>query len=360
MGICPQNSIQKGTIGRIILDGVAVRDAGFRLRLFEETGARMNLEPLIVEKDFWVCWTLNRLFNLTDLREHLVFRGGTSLSKVFGIIHRFSEDIDLTINKKYLGFEGKDDLAGTKSNKQRDRLVGQMVVACSQFVGADLRLKLDELIAYHLKESKEHWELIIDDNDKEGQTLIFQYPRAVDLISGSYVDPSVKLEFGCRSDPWPTIRATVKPYAAEHFPDVFKESRECEVIALKAERTFWEKATILHQEAHRAKDRALPLRFSRHYYDLAMLAQSRFQDNALQDYGMLEAVAQHKKLFFRCGWAKYDEAKPGTLRLLPPDFRLQELKKDFDQMQIMIFNKSPSFQEIMDILRELESTINNK
>lgn len=359
MGICPQYSIQTGTIGRIVLDGVAVRDAGFRRRLFEETGTRMNLDPLIVEKDFWVSWTLNRLFNLSDLREHLVFKGGTSLSKVYGVIHRFSEDIDLTISKKYLGFEGKDDLAGTKSNKQRDRLIGQMVATCSQFVGADLRRKLDELIAYYLKESKERWELIIDGNDEDGQTLIFQYPGAVDLISGSYVDPSVKLEFGCRSDPWPTIRATVKPYAAEYFPDVFKESQECDVIALKAERTFWEKATILHQEANRAKDRSLPLRFSRHYYDLAMLAQSHFRDNALQDFGMLKVVAEHKKLFFRCGWAKYDEARPGTLRLLPPDFRLPEMKKDYDQMQIMIFDKSPSFQEIMDILLDLESIINN-
>ena len=360
MGIRPEHSIQAGTIGRIILDAVAVRDAGFRRRLFEETGTRMNLDPLIVEKDFWVCWSLNRLFNLTDLQKHLVFRGGTSLSKVYGVIHRFSEDIDLTISKKYLGFEGKDDLSGIKSNKQRDRLISQMVVACGQFVGSDLRRKLDELFAFYLKAGKEHWELLIDENDKDGQTLLFHYPRAVDLISGSYVDPSVKLEFGCRSDPWPTIRAMVKPYAAEFFPDVFKDSQECKVIALKAERTIWEKATILHQEANRAKDCPLPLRFSRHYYDLAMLAQSRFRASALQDYGLLEAVAQHKKSFFRCGWAKYDEARPGTLSLLPPDFRLPELKKDYDQMQIMIFDKSPSFQEIMDILLELESTINNR
>jgi hypothetical protein len=342
------------------LDGVAVRDAGFRRRLFEETGSRMNLDPLIVEKDFWVCWTLKCLFSLSDMRENLVFKGGTSLSKVYKVIHRFSEDIDLTVNRVLLGFERDNDLANIKSNKQRDRSIGQMVAACSRFVDSDLRQKLDEIFVSYLKDGKEQWSLVIDEQDRDGQTLLFNYPGAVDLVSGSYVDPYVKLEFGCRSDPWPTMSAVVKPYAAKYFPDVFSKNQECEVIALKAERTFWEKATILHQEANRSKDRPFPLRFSRHYYDLAMLAHSPFRDNALQNYDLLEAVAHHKKLFFRCGWAKYDDARPGSLRLLPPDFRLPELQKDYEKMQIMMFEKSPSFQEILDILLDLESTINSR
>jgi len=341
------------------LDKVATRDTGFRLRLFEETASRMDLDPLIVEKDFWVCWTLKRLFNLHELREHLVFRGGTSLSKVYKVIQRFSEDIDLTINRVLLGFGRDNDLTNVKSNKQRNRSIERMVVACRLFVGSKLRFMLEEIFAFYLKDGKEPWEVVIDKQDKDRQTLLFHYPGAVDLVSGSYVDPAVKLEFGCRSDTWPTMKAVMKPYVAEYFPDVFSNNQECEVIALKAERTFWEKATILHQEANRSKDRPFPLRYSRHYYDLAMLAQSPFRDNALQDYDLLEAVVRHKKMFFRCGWAKYDEAKPGTLCLIPPDFRLPEIQKDFDKMQIMMFGESPSFREIMDILSELESTINS-
>ncbi len=258
------------------MDGVAVRDAGFRRRLFEETGSRMNLDPLIVEKDFWVCWTLKCLFSLPDMRENLVLKGGTSLSKVYKVIHRFSEDIDLTVNRVSLGFERDNDLANIKSNKQRDRSIGQMVAACSRFVDSDLRQKLDEVFVSYLKDGKEQWSLVIDEQDRDGQTLLFNYPDAV-----------------------------VKPYAAEYFPDVFSKNQECEVIALKAERTFWEKATILHQEANRSKDRPFPL------------------------------------------------------RLLPPDFRLPELQKDYEKMQIMMFEKSPSFQEILDMLLELESTINS-
>ena len=342
------------------MDSVAVRDAGFRRRLFEETASRMNLEPLIVEKDFWVCWTLKQLFRLPDQGEHFVFRGGTSLSKVYNVIHRFSEDIDLTVSRGLLGINSDDDLESAKSNKQRDRLIHQMVLACSRFVVSDMLSMLTEILASLLKNSKEEWSVLIDEQDRDRQTLLFYYPAAVEFMSGSYVDPSVKLEFGCRSQPWPTKRVRIKPYAAEYFPDVFGDEKECEVIALRAERTFWEKATILHQEANRSKGSRFPPRFSRHYYDLAMLAKSPIRNSALRDYNLLKDVAQHKKLFFRCGWARYDEAKPGTLRLLPPDFRLPDLQKDYEKMQIMMFGMYPPLQEILDTLLDLESTINSK
>lgn len=342
------------------MDGVAVRDAGFRGRLFEETGSQMNLDPLIVEKDFWVCWTLQRLFNLPNLQEHLIFRGGTTLSKVYGVIHRFSEDIDLTLNREFFGFRGEEDPANIMSTKQRDKSINRMVDICRQYVKSDLQLQLEEIFASKLKISDDLWELVIDEQDEEEQTLLFFYPKSVKPASGFYVDPTVKLEFGSRADTWPTNKAMVKPYAAEFFPDVFENNRECEVIALTAERTFWEKATILHQEANRPAEKRFKPRYFRHYYDLAMMAQSPLLNKAIRNYDILEAVARHKKLFFRCGWARYDEAKPGTLRLCPPDFRLPELQKGFNNMQIMIFGDSPSFKEIMDILSELESTINSR
>jgi len=149
---------------------VATRDTGFRLRLFEETASRMDLDPLIVEKDFWVCWTLKRLFNLHELREHLVFRGGTSLSKVYKVIQRFSEDIDLTVNRVLLGFGRDNDLTNVKSNKQRNRSIERMVAVCRLFVGSKLRLMLEEIFAFYLKDGKEPWEVVIDKQDKERQT----------------------------------------------------------------------------------------------------------------------------------------------------------------------------------------------
>ncbi len=174
------------------MDGVAVRDSAFRQRLFEETGDRLNLEPLIIEKDFWVCWTLQRLFSLADLGKDLIFKGGTTLSKVYGIIQRFSEDIDLTLNRAKLGFEGDKDPANIERNKQRERMIAKMVDACREYVCSDLRLKLEEIFSLYLKVDENPWKIDIDKGDENKQTLFFFYPRAVDFHSGFYVDPAVK------------------------------------------------------------------------------------------------------------------------------------------------------------------------
>ena len=120
-----------------------------------------------------------------------------------------------------------------------------------------------------------------------------------------------------------------------------------------AERTFWEKATILHAEANRPLDGSLPLRYSRHYYDMARMAQSPIKDSALEKLDLLESVVHFKDTFFRRGWTHYDLARPGTFRLIPDDSRLTELNNDYRQMQIMIFGRIPDFSEIIDILSKL-------
>ncbi|MBN2434900.1 MAG: nucleotidyl transferase AbiEii/AbiGii toxin family protein [Spirochaetes bacterium] len=318
----------------------------------------MNIEPLIVEKDFWVCWTLKCLYAMPDLKDNLIFRGGTTLSKVYKIINRFSEDIDLTVNRAMLGFKGGSDPSRIEGTRKRERLIRQMVTACTDYVNSDLKFKLKNIFDSYLKYNNERWDLIVDDQSEDKQTLLFYYPGALEITSGSYVDPVVKLEFGCRNDPWPTNKVKISPYAAEYFPNVFKKNKGCKVIALSAERIFWEKATILHQEANRPKNKPLGPRYFRHYYDLAMMAQSSFGQKAATDFDLLNDVTKHKKYFFRCGWAKYDEAKPGTLKLCPPEFRLKELEEDYEKMKIMFFGEAPLFNDIMDILKHLESTIN--
>lgn len=150
-------------------------------------------------------------------------------------------------------------------------------------------------------------------------------------------------------------RAT--PYAAEQFPALFGQP-SCTVTALDAARTFWEKATILHQEAHRSPEKKMPGRNSRHYYDLAMLARSAVRARALADLGLLARVVQHKMGFFRCGWAQYGRAKAGSMRLVPPEFRLKELRDDYADMGVMVFGPPPSFDELLQELRGLEAEIN--
>jgi len=185
--------------------------------------------------------------------------------------------------------------------------------------------------------------------------LLFRYPTAEE--PRGYVQSHVRLECGCRSDTWPVEDAIVTPYCADHVPQAFGRP-QCPVKVLTAVRTFWEKATILHQEYHRPADKPLPPRYSRHYYDLAMLADSKHGSIAVGDVDLLARVVEHKRSFFRCGWARYDAAVPGTLRLVPPDHRIATLRSDYAAMASMFFGERPSFEQVLARLTKLEEDIN--
>ncbi len=340
------------------MDRLATRDFQYRAKLFSQTSDKIELDPPLVEKDFWVCWILKHLFAMPALRDRIIFKGGTTLSKVYGIIQRFSEDVDLTLDRRLFGIEGEADPGTATGTKERDRRLKAMGKACGEYVQRELRERILAEFATVLGEPGDGWQLVVDTADADGQSLLFRYPEGVEIDSSSaYVAPIVKLEFGSRGEPWPTQVATVQPYAAEAFPGVFGEP-SCSVVALTAERTFWEKATILHQEFHRPAGTAMPARLSRHYYDLAMLAKSPVKDRALADPGLLERVVRHKMEFFRCGWAKYEKARPGSFRLVPGSERLQALRRDYAAMQLMIFGESPTLDSVLEALAVLEATIN--
>ena len=335
------------------MDKIAISNLKVRSQLFTQTGDVMDLAAHLAEKDFWVCWTLKHLFSIPYLHEHLIFKGGTTLSKVHGIINRFSEDIDLTIDRKAFGFEEDPEKASSK--KKRDRLIEKMAAKCGSYISGELYDILQEKFNAFL--AGVTWGMTIDTDDPDGQTLLFYYPTV--FPASEYNQPVVKLEFGSKSDLWPTEESRVVSYAAEHFSKMF-EKPDCKVIALSAERTFWEKATILHQVAHWPEDKPLLPRYSRHYYDLAMLADSDFSKTALDDLTLLDRVVEHKIMYFRCGWASYHTAKPGTFKIIPSDKILSELKKDYTLMEPMIFGDIPAFDDIIDKLTSLEQRINNR
>ena len=130
-------------------------------------------------------------------------------------------------------------------------------------------------------------------------------------------------------------------------------------MAIKAERTFWEKATILHAEAFRPVSKPLPLRYSRHYYDLAMMtADSSVKEAAFSDLNLLHTVAEFKAKFYPASWANYNQAKPGTFKLMPTSTNLKSLANDYAQMQVMFFGDIPPFNDLMETLQELEAKIN--
>lgn len=340
------------------MDDVARFSAGDRADLFNETGARRGLAPAILEKDFWVCWTLKRLFALPGDNPPLVFKGGTSLSKVYRAIKRFSEDIDLSFDRHSLGYVDERDPQSAPSRKKKEKLIDELSATVAQHIETVLMPRLAEVMKAELGSVDGGWDIRKDAADP--QTVIFHYPPSFTSAKYgdlTYVNPVVRLELGARGDPWPTQRHGISPYAAEEFPDVFG-APICDVTVLAAERTFWEKATLLHSEYHRPTGSTRD-RLSRHYYDLALLADTEAGQRAVRDIAMLETVSRHKDVFFHSGWSHYETAKPGTLRLVPPESGLGELAADYAKMAPMIFEAPPRFDALIERLRELERQINS-
>jgi len=149
----------------------------------------------------------------------------------------------------------------------------------------------------------------------------------------------------------------VRPYAAALYPHLFTRPGTS-VRVTSCERSFWEKATILHQEAHRSAEKSLPPRYSRHYYDLFRLSRLPVCAEAISRLDLLQEVVTFKQRFYRCSWARYEDARPGSLRLLPSTAHLDRLLRDYRAMQSMLFGSIPGFDEMMQGLSELERRVN--
>ena len=318
-----------------------------RNELFSLTAERRGFGSVaVVEKDFWVCWTLKRLFEHPELSRLLIFKGGTSLSKVFGLIDRFSEDIDLILDWRAVTDE---DPMAKRSKTKQEKLNEQVNEAARAYIAGDLFQMLKEVLG-------DFCSLEVNANEKDlGHIVRVKYPET--SAAGNLL-PYIQLEIGPLASWLPHSEHTVRAYAAEEFPDQFDDP-VCPVRAIDAERTFWEKATILHHEANRPETSIVPERYSRHYYDLFLMTQSEVKSKALADFQLLDDVVEFKKRFYPRGWAEYDQAKPGTLKLIPPIRILEAMRKDYAAMQEMIFGRQPSFDEIIEGLHDLEREINS-
>lgn len=343
------------------MDDVARLPAADRADLFVVTGTGRGLTSEMFEKDFWVCWTLKRLFTLPDPPAGLLFKGGTTLSKVFRVIERFSEDVDLSFDRAGLGFSAESDPPNISARKGRKKKLDKLKKTCQQVIRDRLLPQLTEVFSDALREGPSTtWGLELAEDDPDRQTLLFRYPAAIGSRRGDeagYILPFVRLELGARSEHWPAEDAIVTPYVAADFPQAFKDP-QCKVRVLAAKRTFWEKVTILHKWYHTRADKKFPDRQSRHYYDVVRLYEHELGKAAAKDTDLLLKVARHKEVFFPEPAAKYADAKPGTLRIVPPDARLPELEQDYSKMQEMIFGEPPTFERLIDVLKEIEQTIN--
>ena len=325
----------------------------FFIRYEEHTRA----DPAITEKDFWVCWLLGLIFRTSELGGSAVFKGGTSLSKVFGVINRFSEDVELGLNPESLGYpESEIDEAPTKT--ARAKRAEALLAACAHKVETEFLPLLEKLISRDLgkKPGGSTWLRYELEEASHSPVIHFDYPTTLPNPL-PYVRTSVKIEFGSLTDQRPTGTHRIVPLVAALAPEAFVDF-QADVVALEVERTFWEKATILHAEFHRPTDKAQPPRYARHFSDFVALWRHPSGRTAAERLDLLERVRLHKSRYFASSWAHYELAVPGALRLHPPEFRMAELRRDYLAMRPMFLGDPLSFEEMMSVLTEAERRLN--
>ena len=323
-----------------------------RRDLFLATAARLGTAVQNVEKDFWVCWVLDALFNgFPADGPRLLFKGGTSLSKVYKAIDRFSEDIDVTVDYRSLVADAPE-LESITSNNQRGKLSDALKAALTTHVIDELVPALQVALATALPTQP----ISIEVSDDAEKLWVF-YPSAVENTD-SYVRPSILIEFGGRNSTLPQSLLSITPDIAEHVPDLALPTAQ--VSVLSAARTFWEKATLIHVECHRPSLRPSAERLSRHWYDLARLADHEVGQQAMGDSELLRDVLRIKETFYRSGFSHYDQCIAGGLRLIPEEPLLEALRQDYQAMLAaqMFYGDTLPFETIVERLRRLEAEIN--
>jgi len=283
----------------------------------------------------------------------MAFKGGTSLSKIYGTINRFSEDIDITIDYRELAKSLGDDFdpfaegqSRNQINKFSDRLIKGVKVYTRDEVVPHLQAELNKL-----PNAAEH---SIDVSEDE-QEIYLNYPSEIE--GDSYLLDPIKIELGGRNVINPNETHLVTAELAAHIDGLKFPS--CEVVALSAERTFWEKVTLIHSECSRGEFKAAPERKSRHWYDLFVLLQSPIAQRAIEDTVLLEDVVRMKKCFYHASWANYEACMSNGFNLQPTNDMMSALKVDYQNMQDMIYGDRPSFDTVVNALTELEQCLND-
>ncbi len=277
---------------------VAGLDDEQRKELFQATGLSMGLRPSAAEKDFWVCFMLDHLFNDCKLRNQFVFKGGTSLSKVYHIIERFSEDIDLILDWRTV-IDKDDNPWAERSRTMQDKYNKNINADAAKYYHEIIvPLLNDELIK---KLGVGEW-IEVDPDDE--MVVNFHYPS---LFEPDYLRPVVRLEIGPLAEWMPAHVAFVESFAAEKYPQVFRKTKT-QVLVIDAERTFWEKITILHRIANYPETKAIPQRYARHLYDVYCLSHSWVKASAFGRKELLVQDVTFKQKFYYSRNAHYETA----------------------------------------------------
>ena len=322
-----------------------------RKEILQTAAAQLGQQATVLEKDVWVCWTLQTLFSLPDAHP-MAFKGGTSLSKIYGVIERFSEDVDITLD--YRAFDDKfnpfaEGASRSAIKKFGERLKGYVLQYANDVVVPYVNAQLQIL------PNPENYGIEVSD---DGERIWIQYPSAIEG-SDQYLKSSILVELGGRNVIDPNERHIISPDISRLVTGLDLPSGK--VVVLSPERTFWEKATLIHVECNRKQIKAHADRLSRHWYDLRMLARHASGKTALNNRGLFEDVVRHKQVFFNTSYANYDACLTSDLHLIPGDQLIKALRTDYEKMLSagMMYGDPLPFDRIISDIQEIEQAIND-
>jgi len=330
-----------------------------RSQAFRIASEKLGYPAYVIEKDFWVTYILDTLFNRINHKHRILFKGGTSLSKCYKLIDRFSEDIDLSLHMADLGFEGDKAphiVAEKESKSAAKRSVENLKVAGEVFLENTILVLLKDKIIEDLGSVK-NWSLLLDNANAEN--LLFHYPKSLedDEYGNKYVKPVVLIETGTKSEHVPSEVIEVNSLLEDAIAEIHSKAV---VKVLSPKRTFWEKVTLLHAENNINRVERVKERLSRHLYDIVMLSRSPVGVEAINDTALLDTVAKHKSFYYRSNAAKYDEAKVGILKIVPKGEILEAFRVDYEKMRSMFAGEVIEFDVIIEELQILENEINKR
>jgi hypothetical protein len=312
-----------------------------RREVINAAAHQLGMLPALAEKDVWVCFVLKSLFSIPERRQ-MVFKGGTSLSKVFNLIERFSEDIDISIN--FLQ-DYEHPISKTRAANMR------------QEIETNLQRYKKDILFPALQEQVKNLDLAIEPGDTAWEIDV-NYNSV--LLSGvDYIKTRVKIELSGRNETEPSEKHVVRPYLADQTTDLFFP--EATIDALLAERTFWEKVTLIHAGLNSGSVEITPERLSRHWSDVSVLMQSEVGERAIQNKELCFRVVNHKESFWRDAKAKYDDCRQKKFKLVPTGKTRVALRADYEAMLDagMFFSENPAtFDQIMHNISALETRLN--
>ncbi len=330
-------------------------DLNDRLAMLQRTEIEHHgISQVAIEKDWWVTVVLNALFK-TDCRESLIFKGGTSLSKGFNIIERFSEDIDLAISHSFFGIENTSKNQREKLRKMSRKYIHETLSNQLSAILNDMGISgFSVENVTQVQNGKGEWHQI--DSDTDPTVILLHYPSIVEETI-SYIPSRVKIEISCLSMDEPTEMREIHSLIEESFAGEDSDAN-CKIRTVIPTRTFLEKLFLLAEEFQKEKPRSV--RMSRHLYDLEKLMDTNYGQEALANRSLYDAIVEHRKTYYALKYVNYDLHKPATINFMIPEKEIDAWRSDYNDMRhFFIYGNSLEFDALIKRMEELQESVRN-